>query len=39
MSNQGLTQAGGLLIFEGELARPATKVTRVSVPKNTENKA
>lgn len=28
MSNQGLTQQGGLAIFEGELARPLTKVTR-----------
>lgn len=28
MSNQGLAQQGGLAIFEGELARPLTKVTR-----------
>lgn len=32
ISNQGLTQSAGLTIFEGELARPAVKVTRLSPP-------
>lgn len=33
MSQQGLTQYGGLLIFEGELPTPVSKVTRDRPPK------
>lgn len=33
MHTQGLTQAGGLLFFEGELPTPVSRVTRVSEPK------
>lgn len=28
MNNQGFTQSAGLVVFEGELSRPAVKVTR-----------
>jgi len=33
MSNQGLEQSSGFLVFEGELPRPVVKVTRISEPK------
>lgn len=33
MGQQGLTQAGGIMVFEGELPTPVTRVTRVSEPK------
>lgn len=33
MHTQGLTQAGGLLFFEGELPTPVSRVTRVAEPK------
>lgn len=33
MHTQGLTQAGGLLFFEGELPTPVSRVTRVADPK------
>ena len=32
MKNQGLTQDSGLLIFEGELPTPVSRVTRFSEP-------
>lgn len=33
MSAQGLTQRGGLTVFEGETSRPSVMVTRISEPK------
>lgn len=32
MGQQGLAQLGGLLVFEGELSRPAVRVTRTNDP-------
>lgn len=32
MYNQGLTQHGGLLFFEGEMPTPVSRVTRVEPP-------
>lgn len=32
LQNQGFTQAGGMLIFEGELPTPVSRVTRISKP-------
>lgn len=29
ISNMGFTQTGGLAVFEGELARPVVKVTKI----------
>lgn len=34
--NQGLTQAGGMAGFDGELMRPAVKVTRLAEPTNVD---
>lgn len=36
MGQQGLTQKSGLAIFEGEVARPAVKITRLHEPKDAE---
>lgn len=34
MSQQGLTQAGGIMVFEGELPTPVTRVTRMHEAKD-----
>lgn len=33
MSQQGLTQQGGMLIFEGEMPTPVSRVTRLADPR------